>query len=379
MSQKYVFILYNVPGPRIWHERLVLARPRPGAIVGRTPDAATYEELLVDPENVLDFCLGNNDHTLPRQLEGAQVHRFNPALTAEQEASYINAVAFLYGTPAPAALAGAAASAAVAAVVDAEVWVASEDRHGMKRGEVVEVPAERLLSEGDRGIVRTALGPVHVVRITKSQVATYAQRDIRILPIRFDQKGVRGAPFGEVVSLLTDDVPEGGGLQLKGNATVMWFAQHCKSVAHTPVGFHETWLRDSSIASSDRSGYEHEVICRVLEAAIAVDFLNVGALKSMELLVRRATLIREAHRASPGSPDYTHADVYMGWERRKTALAPAYQQYIVDELKAENAFAKEARKAREADEDKKKNNNNNRRNHGKGDGKGGGQNPQSQQ
>ena len=50
-----------------------------------------------------------------------------------------------------------------------------------------------------------------------------------------------------------------------------------------------------------------------------------------ELICRRLHVIREAHRASPGQPDYSAAGHIMGWKSKRSA----------------HAIAKEARKAKE--------------------------------
>ncbi|CAE8616423.1 unnamed protein product [Polarella glacialis] len=88
---------------------------------------------------------------------------------------------------------------------------------------------------------------------------------------------------------------------------------------------------------------------RVLEAMITVDQLNVPCLQSAELLLRRAQVIKEAHRISPGLPDYSSADIYMGWayRQRGAGIDQALTAHVASELKAEAAIAKEARKARE--------------------------------
>ena len=59
------------------------------------------------------------------------------------------------------------------------------------------------------------------------------------------------------------------------------------------------------------SVYEHEVICRVLEAMPTVDQLNAGALMSAELLARRLQLIEDARRGCPSNPRYSASGAYM--------------------------------------------------------------------
>lgn len=108
-------------------------------------------------------------------------------------------------------------------------------------------------------------------------------------------------------------------------------------------------MRSSEIPRGDRSTYKHECLSRVLEALICVDQLNVPSLQGAELVVRRMQVIREAHRISPSSPDYSAADHFMGWKYRKSGqgVDSELAQHVANELKTEAAIAKEARKARE--------------------------------
>lgn len=125
----------------------------------------------------------------------------------------------------------------------------------------------------------------------------------------------------------------------------------------TPTTFHEYWLRTSDIPKGDRSVYEHECLSRILESMLTVDQINAPALQSAELLCRRMQVIREAHRISPGSPDYTSADVMMGWRYRRSGQGVVQElaAHVASELKNEAAIAKEARKAREEAENRRRN------------------------
>ena len=95
--------------------------------------------------------------------------------------------------------------------------------------------------------------------------------------------------------------------------------------------------------------YEHEVLCRVIDSMVTVDQLNAPALQSMEMVARRLQLIEEAHRISPGSPDSSAADHFMGWNSRRhgAMVAPALSEHAATNVKNETMVAKELRKARE--------------------------------
>ena len=86
---------------------------------------------------------------------------------------------------------------------------------------------------------------------------------------------------------------------------------------------------------------------RILESMLTIDQMNVPALQSAELLIRRMMVIREAHKVSPSAPDYSSADIMMGWQYRRSAQAvvTAMASYVAIELKNEAAILKESRKA----------------------------------
>ena len=60
-------------------------------------------------------------------------------------------------------------------------------------------------------------------------------------------------------------------------------------------------------------------------------------------------VIKEAHRINPSAPDYSSADLFMGWQWKRAGggIAPTLSAHVAAELKNEAAIAKESRKARE--------------------------------
>ena len=124
---------------------------------------------------------------------------------------------------------------------------------------------------------------------------------------------------------------------------------------------HERWIRSSEISKTDRSIYEMEVLSKVIEAFVMVDQVNLPNLKGGELLIRRWQLIKEAHRLSPLAPDYSAADLFMGWQQ-ESGVQQTLAKHVSDQLRDQAAIAKEARKAREEAE--------NRQGRGRGRGRG---------
>ena len=349
-----------------------------------TPDLDYYEEQMspLNPDFV-DFHFGGSDGNLaPRILPGA-VYGFQPLSPAELsrltmqariEGNAIRARAGLppflpHGhqpqpvpppaavppplppPPVPGALGGVIGPAAAGGGA-ADTWVAIEDAGPYKAGDVVGQDPAPLppgsLVVGEKGLVISNGQAVFVKKVPQTEVARFKLQDLRILPVAFDAQGVRRREFNLCVSLMTDTPPQGGGLQLTGPSTAINVLKGLRDQNFTPTTFHDHWVRTSEIPTGNRSIYEHECLSRILESLVTIDQLNIGALQGVELLVRRMQVIREAHRISPASPDYSAADHFMGWKYKRAAQVDAdLAAHVATELKNEAAIAKESRKARE--------------------------------
>lgn len=88
---------------------------------------------------------------------------------------------------------------------------------------------------------------------------------------------------------------------------------------------------------------------------ITVDHLNLPCLQSAQLLARRMQVIREARRICPSAPDYSSADVAMGWKYRRSTqgVDSDLAAHVASELKNGAMIAKESRKAREENESRR--------------------------
>ncbi|CAK0790534.1 unnamed protein product, partial [Prorocentrum cordatum] len=140
----------------------------------------------------------------------------------------------------------------------------------------------------------------------------------------------------------------------KGDADAMMVvtpggALQCYSAAADSIDErHYNWAHQLN-SSGDRSVHEHFYIMKVLELAAGVDQLNIPALVSLEALGRRAMLIEQAHLNSPGSPDYTGADDFMGWGpgRGRALVAPTLVKHVAEKARDKASVYKELRKHNE--------------------------------
>lgn len=385
--------------PVVWHTRILLAHVHGSCWIILTPDHDRYEEQLdaANPDYE-DFEFLGPNHAIPARIPQASIYGFapmDPGELARQmalgriEADSIRAQRGLppvaggrQGVAAPAPVPAApvpapppsgvlgpaagpvAAAAPAVGVADPYCWVTLESGAGRLKGDVVVVEPNPLPAGtqqlGDRAMLQDPAQPgqgIFLKRVLQSQSSTYKLDDFRVLPVQFDAQGVRRRDFHSAVPIMIEGSPAGGGLQLEGPATALNIAKGLRDQNLTPTTYHEFWIRTGEIPKGDRSVYEHECLSRIFEAMVTIDQLNPSGLQSAELVVRRMQVIREAHRISPTSPDYSSADIFMGWRYRKQTqgVDSSLAAYVAGELKSDAAIAKESRKAREEQQQRRRN------------------------
>ena len=378
--------------PVIWHTRLLLSHTTASNWIILTPDHDRYEEQLdMLNSDFTGFEYLGHTGVIPAHIPAASVYGFDdlsPAVLAYHmgqarieaqairnqrgiglaapaaPAAPVLPVAPPAPPPPPPGMLGAAGPVAPAVAPPAggvtHVWVATEASGGREKGEIICVEPAPLppghVVIGDRGVIPDLQGRADgcfVRRVPQDQAVTYKLDDFRTLPVHFDVQGLRRRDFSSAVPLMVEGSPKGGGLQLEGPASALGIAKSLRDQAMTPSSYHEFWIRSAEIPKGDRSVYEHECLSRIFESMICVDQLNPSGLQSAELVVRRMQVIREAHRISPSAPDYSAADIYMGWQRRR-GVDSELAAHVANQLKAEAAIAKESRKAREEQQSRRK-------------------------
>ena len=313
--------------PTTWHMRVLLAPTVGDSWVTLTPDLDIYEEEMSSNNVELVGFHNCGPGGNLRRINLRNVYAFMP-MTPQELRGYMNQgqieAARILGAagapgigavqpapaPAPAAAPPPGAGPCVpAAGPSLDTWIAAEDNTLYKRGDVIATdPAPLPLGHvclGDRDVIPDGAGVIFARKVAAADAARHR-------PVKFDAQGVRRREFHEAVALMDDDPPMGGGLQLSGPSSALKLLKDMRDQQFTPSTFHEHWLRSSTIPRGDRSVYEHELLSRIMDSMGRVDQLNVPALQSAEL-------IRQAHRASPGNPDYSSADYFMGWKYKKVA------------------------------------------------------------
>jgi hypothetical protein len=234
-------------------------------------------------------------------------------------------------------------------------WVVDEPTLTFNVGDRVALPPGSAVL-GDRALCELRRGEVSVLKFLKTgeDIGAYtAERkallaeDRRTLPQPVVL--VSGSEVDLIREMKSD--PTLVFPNLEGPRTVEWLVN---TVAQsTGAGFasrHHRWIRESGIAVTDRSTFEHQLLSKVLESAIAVDRVNVMNMMSMELLCRRIQLIEEVHAENPQQPSWEGAGLFMGWSERRggALLAPSLRSHVAGKMAADSAIQKEKRKARES-------------------------------
>ena len=408
MEAGHICLVHYGEVPSTWHTRILLACIQGNEWQILTPDFDRYPEQMdsYNPD-FTDFIYLGANAAVPHRVPQHEIYGFAPmdpgtlAQNIQQGRLEANAERLARGLgplapagappvgapavvapvapPPPVPLPGVLAGGVVAPIVPAGggggaavvpphnfVWVCTETAGGYARGDIVARDPAPLphghVVLGEKALVPAtdaSLTPCCVKRIQEKDAPSYKLEDLRVLPVHFDQQGTRRRDFAQAVAIMVDGVPQGGGLQLDGPTTILNICKSLRDQSMTPTSFHEFWLRSAEIPKGDRSTYEHECLSRILESLISVDQLNVCALQGAELVVRRMQVIREAHRISPSSPDYSSAEYYMGWKYRRGAhgVDSELSQFVAGEMKNDAMILKESRKAREEAQSRRQNSN----------------------
>jgi hypothetical protein len=386
----YVLLRYALRGRPVYHERFVSALGYlPGLVAQYTTDGDHYVE-MIDPRHnpdLDDVRVLRHRGEVPPGVPAAQIYPFTVAMTAalrtrllRDGTRLVEEYAAGAGAP-PAAPAGGAGAAALVAGVPpglgvagaglalaggggfpaapppqpalaappGMVWVVAEDRGGLEKGRQLPVLPVGSLALGDRALMTTVSNEVvSVFAMSPADIPTFLAEDARTLPVKYDAQGDRKRTFAEAVTLMSqDDLP--GGWPIAGPRSTMGTLKAIMDSGGSPEAEHDLWVRTARIPDGDRSVFEDEVISVVIQTLATVDQINLANLAGVELLMRRRALIREAHRLSPSSPDYSASHHYMGWARRREAGAThtGLTKFVAEQLRDEAAIAKETRRARE--------------------------------
>ena len=387
LVNRRALLLYDVPGPTLWHERFLLQHLDGEEFAVLTPDGDVYiEQLSLQNEDLIGLRLLPRGGAMPVGVRAANLYRlplFRPdELDAfrveadrevEVERARRNAAAIGGGGVAdagapPGVVDGGAGDGQQAGNVD-QVWVSCESCGQITIGDQVFPPAGFPML-GDFGLMNLggAQGRVCLIkRVDRDGIEEFCEDriqiarageaseggdravadDVRTLSVKDSANGERRRSFRETIGELQltefDDFPY-------EPRTCLPYLQAIQSVAESSYSQHLAWVQQSRIPEGSRAIYEDQVLSQILDTAICYDCLAVQNLGCFELLVRRKQLIAEAHSYSPTSPSYEGAEYYLGsqFKHGGAIVIQSLTDHVSKRLQADSQILKERRKLEEA-------------------------------
>ena len=309
LLNRRIFVQYDVPGPVLWHEPLVLRHVRDQEYVIATPDRDVYvEELGLGNADFRGVRAQGPDGGLPAGLRASQVYTlpvFSAAETAaiNSEADQVladeqAAAVLVAAAPAVAAGAGAAGAAVVAqpgpVIFDENTlyWVAAETLGAVKYGDAVAAVAAAA-SEGAKAVQRLAGGEnlfVHCIR--GRDRASFLRKpggmDPRTLEVHLDGLG---KPEISLKDLSTRCSEEKAQWSLNGPRTRKWCVNYLAVEGLGFEGHHERFCQLCKVDASSWGIQEHFQVSMMLKHAPQVDQLKGHNLLSVEMTFRRLQTI----------------------------------------------------------------------------------------
>ena len=163
--------------------------------------------------------------------------------------------------------------------------------------------------------------------------------DFRVLPVDYDDQGVRYKPFRASVSESRDgskykDWP----FQTEGVALNMM--KHFERHGGNCLLWLDKWLTSKGLESSERTTIEMTVHMRTLHYLSSYDQLNIGAIAGAENVLLRVAQIVEAYRSDPRRPNWASVKHITATDDAMDPLPSSLRTYNAkltkEEVEAEN-------------------------------------------
>lgn len=359
---KRVLVEYNVGGPRLYHERLVVEWIREELYVVVTPDRDVYaEDLSISNPDIRTLKMKPSDRGLPAGVAAGEVYALprwgeNQLRTLKEEAA---AVAQEERGLAPAV--GAAPVVHGHGGVDggALKWVAAEAMGQFSLGDEVSGVTQQKAKGGKTAHVLAGGESVFVECIAEEERGDFIKRrqlqDARVLPLVMNPLGQPERSLRDAASGCKEVVVK---WSIAGPRTSKWCLNY---LAIENLGFEGHHERVRQICKADAGSWgiqEHFQVSMALRQAILVDQLDAYNLLSIEVQFRRLQTIefsysekaKEAEaKAVGGRLSLEEQTCFGGVTRQYSTLmiCPDLLDHVKAETEKEASLAKNLRKARE--------------------------------
>ena len=374
---RLVLLEYDVAGPRVWHERMVLEWVSEENYVVVTPDRDIFmEQLSVLNDDLRSIRVRAGAGAVPPGVNAAEIYplpAWNPAQLAAIRAEGLqvaqNERALLAPAAAPAAVAAAAPQTAGAPPPHGAgqlKWLAAECACGYEYGaEVMGVAAVPVANA--RAVHTTANNEnPFVMCVDGADLGAIMNRpsrcDPRVLEVSKSSSGAPEASMKDVMSL-SKEVEVGW--VLSGPRTTKWCLQYLLVEGLGFEGHHERFRQVCKIHATAWGVQEHFQVSMSLRQSLIVDQLDLCNLLSSEIQFRRLQTIEFSYaekareiesRAAGGRLSLEEQTSFGGVTRQYATLmiCPQLLEHVKTETEREASLAKNLRKAREEREASRK-------------------------
>lgn len=372
LVNRQVLVQYDVPGPILWHERLVLLHVEREEYIICTPDADVYvEDLSLMNDDLRGIRLKPNPAALPPGIAPAQVYALPAFNAAEMAAMRATATTLLGQERLTRGLGGAGvvragdgaagAQPSSAPTIDPEVlyWVAAETLGNHKHGDVMD-GVGAALNEGEKAVRVLADGKSIFVECMKgASVANFKKKpaswDHRTTGVDLDTLGKAEASLKDVAHKCTEHPMN---WTLTGPRTARWCVSYLIVENLGLEGHHERFRQLCKLDSSSWGIQEHYQLSMTIRYAIQTDQLNPYNNLFCEVIFRRLQTIEFAYmerareqesKAVGGKLSLEEQSTFGGITRAAATLmvCPDLLEHVKAEVERDANLAKNLRKARE--------------------------------
>lgn len=367
LSNRQVILQYDVPGPILWHERLVLEHITGDDYVVASPDQEVfYEELSILNDDLVGIRVKPAPNVLPAGIVAGQVYPlpvFTPAevaslrsearrvLEAERAARGLGVV----GGGGDRGAGGSADQWSVGSLY----WVAAESGGGMKFGDLV-VGVVAPAVKGSKSVHVLADGTnLFVECIDGGDRSSFLQRpatlDHRIVPQEID---ALGKPECSLKDASKKSVEKEVSWTLTGPRTTRWCISYLVMEGLGFEGHHERFRNLCKVDAASWGIQEHLQLSMIAKHMIQVDQYNGYNSLSCEVVFRRLQTIEFAYaekareseaKAVGGRLSLEEQQTFGGVTRQAGTLmvCPELLDHVRAEVERDATLAKHLRKARE--------------------------------
>jgi len=390
LTNRYALLEYDVGGPVVVHERLILDHVAESDYIVCTPDRDIYCETMdVTNEDLRSFRLRPAPGRLPPGVAAGQVYALPNWSAAELSAIRADATREAQAEKARRNVGGAApvvqapVGVGVAAGSSGEdkgqgpgargltagtlVWVAAESDHGFGFGDQVQGVVSPLV-EGAKTLHDIGGGSLlFCICIDGGKTEDFNGRisacDGRLLPRKINAVGTPERPLAEAGATMKEyDM----GWKLNGPRTSRWCLNYLCVEAIGFEAHHERFRQLCKLDSTAWGVMEHFQLSMVLRQLIQVDLLNGFNHLGIELMFRRLQTIEYGHSEKAREVEARSIGGKLSLEEQFTfgslvrqagtlMIAPDLLDHVKVEVQKEAELQKNLRKAREERDLAKKN------------------------